>query len=266
MSRVYNTVNLSIEQQLFLKKLDDLEVVLFDIRDIDNLMGESIQHPHSILENLASKGFLSRLQRGKYCRSTFHNDFATGCFLVKDGAVAYWSALNVHGLTTRFANKIFIQTTQPKKEKIIGGTTFDFVKISGSKQVGLINLGYGNNSFRITDLEKTLVDCFDLSAYSGGFADLLTSFSTTQLSPEKLIAYHQAVGNKAALKRMGFLAEILDKKELSVFIAYAKSEITNTYDLFDPQGSRTGIPLGQWRLRMNIPTDQILAICKPEAL
>jgi len=264
MSRIYQSVSLIKAQQEFLKILDDNEIVLFKNSGIETLLGEKIRDLDSILVNLTNKGFLIRLERGKYCRATFHNEFSIGCFLAPDGAIAYWSALNAHGLTEQFPNKIFVQTTRVKRQKIFRGTTYDFITVPTSKRTGIVRMGHGNNSFLITDPEKTLIDCFDQTVYSGGFAELLKAFAGAKLSSVKMIGYNKAVHNIAALKRMGFLADLLGKDDLKSFIRYAKSEINNSYDLFDPNGERTGIPNGNWRLRMNITPEQILNICQSE--
>jgi predicted transcriptional regulator of viral defense system len=124
--------------------------------------------------------------------------------------------------------------------------------------VGIMTEGYGNNAFRITDVEKTIVDCFDLPAYSGGLEELLSAFSSANLSSDRLIEYCRAIGNKAAIKRMGFLAELTEKKGLKSFIRYAKSEVNTSYDVFDPMGERVGEPLGSWKLCLNMTKTQIL--------
>ena len=241
--------------------LDDFEIEIFTIVEIEQMIKEKFSNVNSILENLTSKKYLTRIERGKYCRSNFRNENVIGCFMVKDGAVAYWSALNKHGLTSRFPNSIFIQTTHNKQKKNVFGTSYNFIKVPSDKMTGISTEGYGNNAFLITDVEKTIVDCFDLPAYSGGLEELLSAFTSANLSAEKLINYSKAVHNKAALKRMGFIAELTEKKGMKSFIRYAKSEINNSYDAFDPFGERIGEPLGSWKLRLNMTVHQILTIC-----
>ena len=262
MPRTYKSINISEEQQRFIRLLDDFEIEIFNLGEIESLVGVKFQNLNIVLENLASKNFLTRIERGKYCRSNFRNENVIGCFLAKEGTVSYWSALNKHGLTSRFPNSIFIQTAYKKKEKIVQGTLYKFIWVSSGKMTGIITEGYGNNAFRITDIEKTIIDCFDLPEYSGGLEELLPAFANADLSGEKLIEYSKAVHNKAALKRMGFIAELLDKKGMKSFIRYAKSELNKSYDVFDPLGERIGEPMGSWKLRMNMTIPQIVSTCK----
>ena len=253
------TKMLTISQMDFLKKLDEEEIALFTIDTIKDIAPD-IQNLNEIIENLVHKGFLHRLERGKYCRSTFRDEYVIGTFIASDSAVAYWSALTVHGLTEQFSNTIFVQSTRKKNPVSVFGTEYQFIKISPHKVGGILSNGYGSYKYPITNIEKTLVDCFDLPQYSGGYAELIRAFCHTQLSADKLIIYCTAVNNIAATKRMGFLSELFVKKELSPFIAFARSTINRTYNLFDPFGEQAGIRDSRWYLRLNLSKETIVNI------
>src|SRR5690554_5549392 len=98
MPRTYHSVNISREQQMFLKLLNDYEIEIFSISEIEKILNHPFSNLNGILENLESKGFLSRIERGKYCLANFRDENVIGSFISGDGAVAYWSALNYHGL------------------------------------------------------------------------------------------------------------------------------------------------------------------------
>ena len=168
--------------------------------------------------------------------------------------------MNLHGLTEQFPNTVFIQTPHKKSDKSIFGVNYKFVKISGSKRCGIIREGYGNYGYYITDVEKTVVDCFDLPQYSGGFAELIRAFADAQLSGDRMIQYCEAVNNIAATKRMGFLAELFEKKGLKSFVRYAKSKIREAYNPFDSQGANAGSFNAEWRLRLNISKEDLIEI------
>ena len=140
--------------------------------------------------------------------------------------------------------------------------TGKFVKVSENKYTGYITIGSGNHVFRISDIEKTLVDCFDLVQYSGGYAELIRAFSRHPSASQKLIEYTQAVNNISALKRMGFLAEMFPERKLDEFIAYARSKVNPRYNLFDPYGPDKGEFVIEWKLRLNINREVIKDICQ----
>jgi predicted transcriptional regulator of viral defense system len=253
-----------MEQQDFLKLLNDHEVDIFSISGVEKLLNTKVANLNSILENLVSKGFLSRIEKGKYCRANFNDEKVIGCFIAGSSSIAYWSALNYHGLTEQFPNNVFIQTPNLKKSKIIFGTTYKFVKVAPRKITGILTLGQGNRKYRVTDVEKTIVDCFDLLQHSGGYAELTRAFNQAKLNSSKMIDYSKVIDNLAAIKRMGFLAEFFDKKGLKTFVKYAKQRINEKYNVFDPLGTNKGEFVKEWRLRLNITRDEILGICSKQ--
>ncbi len=256
----YLSANLTQPQIDLLLMLDDEELNIFSLEQVKKVAGKKFSNVSELVENLVHKKILSRIERGKFCRANFRDENVIGCFLVDDGAVAYWSALNKHGLTEQFPNTIFIQTTKLKPAKTVFSTKYQFVKITKTKQIGIIKEGFGNNQYAITDVEKTIVDCFDLPQYSGGYAELLRAFNQASLDSSKLITYCKAVANKAVTKRMGLLAEMLKPEQLKSFIAFAKKEVNEKYNLFDPAGKDEGAFVNAWRLRLNIDRNRILNI------
>jgi len=247
-------------QNDFLKYLEKEEVQIFKIQYLKSKFDLDNKIINNIVENLVVKGLLSRIERGVYCRANFQDENVIGTFLAKDSAVSYWSALNLHGLTEQFPNKIFIQTTQLKKEVAFAGTIYQFIKIQPSKRTGAIFNGYGNYKYPITDIEKTIVDCFDLPQYSGGFAELIRAFYNAKLNAQKLMDYCESINNVAVIKRLGFLAELFEKKNLSSFVKFARSKVNRSYNLFDIFGENTGETNSDWRLKMNVSNEAILGI------
>jgi predicted transcriptional regulator of viral defense system len=248
------------KQSDFLKYLDNEEIQLFNIENLKKSLGYNGRMLNEIVENLVRIGFLHRLERGKYCRSTFRDENVIGTFLAQDSAVAYWSALHLHGLTEQFSNTIFVQTIKKKITVSVLGADYQFIKINSQKRTGIIYNGYGNYKYPITDIEKTITDCFDLPQYSGGFAELIRAFCQVNFNVKKLIKYCDIVNNIAAIKRMGFLAELFEKDYLVDFILFAKSKINRTYNLFDPFGKSEGNPNSEWYLRLNVSKEDILRI------
>lgn len=255
---VYISLNLTQQQLEFMKLLEEHEIDIFRFEEIESQLNQKFENLNEILENLVHKELLSRIEKGKFCRANFRDENVIGTFVVRQGAVAYWSALNLHGLTEQFANTIFIQTPHRKKDKVLLGTAYKFVTISESKRTGIITNGYGNTRYPLTDIEKTIIDCFDQPQYSGGYAELIHALSQADLSTEKMIRYCKAVGNTAVTKRIGFLAELFGKEELKGFIDFAKQQTNEKYNLIDPHGSEKGEFLAEWKLRLNISRDELL--------
>lgn len=256
----YISENLTQSQVDVMLLLDENEMDIFSLEDVKELLGDTSEQVNEIIENLVNKKVLSRIERGKYCRANFRDEKAIGCFLVPDGTIAYWSALNLHGLTEQFPNIFFIQTTHIKKEKSVFGTTYQFVKIKNNKRTGIDTQGFGNHKYRITDIEKTIVDCFDLPQYSGGYSELICAYHQTDINQDKMIQYCKAIGNISVVKRLAFLTELLEKPQMRRFLKYAEGEVNPRYILIDPLGSEEGAFNSKWKLRLNISEEELMDI------
>lgn len=240
--------------------LDENQIDIFNTNEIKKQFGEiNNKKLNYELSKIISLEY-SKIEKGKYCRNTFRNEYVIGNHITSDAVIAYWSALNIHGLTEQFSNKVYVQTTKKKKNTEIFGVNYQFVKVHSNKMTGIIKSGIGNNQFRITDIEKTIVDCFDLPNYSGGFMELIRAFKRTKLSSQKMIDYLDAINNKAVTKRIAYLAELFNKKGFKQLIKYAKKQKSKNYDLFDVYGYNEGKYNAEWRLRLNIDDDDLLDI------
>lgn len=265
MSRsTYISKNITQSQKDLLLLLDEHELDIFSLKELKELPACSSEDVSELIENLVHKKIFSRIERGKYCRANFRDEKAIGCFLVPDGVIAYWSALNIHGLTEQFPNHMFIQTTHSKKSKIVFGVNYQFVQIMESKRIGVRTEGFGNYRYKITDKEKTLVDCFDLPKYSGGYSELIHAFYKAEIDQDKMIQYCQSIDNISVVKRLAFLTELLNKPKMTRFLNYAKKQVNPRYVLIDPLGKEGGSFNSKWKLRLNITVAEIEEICNKQ--
>ena len=234
-----------------LKALDDNGLDIFSNQTIAKLFELSTSDVQNYIETLTKNKIIIRLENGKFVRHNFRDKFVIGSFLVEDGIIAYWSALNYYGLTERFPNTVFVQTTKKKSSKEIFGIKYQFVKLSQSKMCGMQSLGFGNHVFKITDVEKTILDCFDFPQYSGDFADLIKAVEKAKMNENKLIEYSKKMRNNACTKRLAYIIAATGKPKFEKFLNYAKSQLTNTYDYFDVFGEKSGKYISEWKLCYN---------------
>ncbi len=256
----YISANLNKQQLYFMRLLDDNEIDIFTLVSIESLLNENFENLNEILENLVHKNILSRIERGKFCRYNFRDECVISNYLVPDGVVSYWSALNRYGLTDQFSNTVFVQTSNEKRSKKVFEVQYKFIQVLNKKITGVQFQGFGNRQFRMTDIEKTIIDCFDKPQYSGGYAELINAFGSAKLNSEKMINYCNVIGNMAAAKRMGFLAELMNKQGLKAFITYARQKVNAKYNLFDPLGPDKGEFDNAWKLRFNISKEKLSQI------
>lgn len=243
-----------------LKLLDILDEYGYDIFSTDMLRNKlPAKEIAQAVRSLTNSGILIRLERGKYRRKNFVEDFVIANFLAQDGGIAYWSALNLHGLTEQFPNVIFVQTALQKDYKA-KYPIIKFVKVNKRKLIGYTERGWGNHKYRITDIEKTIADCFDLPQHCGWYQETIKAFNNVDLSALKLIRYCKAINNVSAVKRLAFLTELLAKPKMEKFLDYAKSILEQEYSLFETGGEKSGKYIKDWKIILNIQEEEILEI------
>jgi len=208
----------------------------------------------SIMRSLLKNGNLIKIEKGKYRRRAFTEENVIACFLAKDACIAYWSALNMHGLTEQFPNILFVQNSERFGNfKINGlGTNVKLIKVKSNKITGQQINGYGNHVWRITDVEKTIVDCFDLVSYSGTYPVIIKAVNRAKLDVKKLITYCENLNNHSVTRRLAFLFEKLRKPKMEPFIKYALSRVNDCYILFEPGNERSDVIDPKWRMNVNI--------------
>lgn len=248
-------------QKEFIDLLDEFGYDVFTIQMIKDCKRLSENKIHQAIRTLSRSGLLIKLERGKYIRSSFIDSNVIGSFLAPDGGIAYWSALNFHNLTEQFVNVIFVQSAKRRSEElIINNLRYKFIKIKPHKLIGYKEIGYGNHKFKITDLEKTTLDCFELPQFAGWYQEIIKAFNNANINQNKLIKYCKVVNNRSVIKRLGFLSEFLQKPNMEKFIEYAQSIVAKPYSLFEIAGEEKGEYNSRWKMIINMPKDEILEI------
>ncbi len=245
-------------ETILLQYLTDTGLELFTKKQLIDHVDLSSYQLEIAIRNLMKKDEIIQLERGKYGRYGFSNPNTIGCFLAHNSCISYWSAMNYHGLTEQIPNTVFVQTDKQKNNKQVLGVQYHFIWLKPYKIFGYKTEGYGNNAFRISDKEKTIIDCFDMPKYSGGYPEIIKAFHNARLNVDKMIRYCSKMNNISLTKRLGFLAELFEKERMSKFIDYALKVKNEKYNLFEHDGEPNGPINKKWGLIMNIDSDEIM--------
>jgi len=212
------------------------------------------------LQTLVKNGQLFSIEKGLYSVRNFRNPYVIANALLGESTIAYWSALNLHGLTEQIPNVIYVQSTKRKQDRKIFNVRYKFIQVKPEKICGIMKMGYGNELFKITDMEKTLLDCFDLPQYSGGYEELIRAFALTKINGVKLLRYGKQMNNLSVLKRMAYLSELFELENLKSFRDEVQKMVNKRYTLLDPVGENQGAFNSKWKIRVNIQEEMLLGI------
>lgn len=231
--------------------INNWDVFTFGMLERDG--GLSKKYLYRCLKEFIQEGEIVILQSDVYCRAGFSDPYLISNFLVPDGTIGYLSALYKHGFTDYSPDMIYVQTLKKKRETTILATKYKFIQIKPEKAGGIEMTGQDTHAFRITDREKTLVDCFDLPQYACEFFDLVKIFTRNHFDQHKLISYCNLINNNAVIKRLGYIAEVF-KLPYEKFINYAQMRTSHTLCQLDPYGGAkvSNNPVSRWRIYINI--------------
>jgi hypothetical protein len=56
-------------------------IQIFKFTEIEQLVDEKLDNLNEILENLVDKELLSRIEKGKFCRQNFRDEYIIGTFV-----------------------------------------------------------------------------------------------------------------------------------------------------------------------------------------
>lgn len=255
-----SSTNLPNEDSRVMNLIADNELSIINIDTLISLTGKQYADLKPVLKRLMVNGQLSRIEKGLYSVRNFRNPYIIANALLKDSAIAYWSALNLHNLTEQIPNIVYSQSVSLKNDKNVFNVRYKFIKVKAGKACGITQMGYGNEEFRITDIEKTVIDCFDLPQYSGGYEELIRAFCQAKISSTKLLAYGKQINNLSVLKRLAFLSELFGLPNFKGYQSEVLKLVNSRYSLIDPMGENSGEFNSKWRIRVNIPVQKLLEI------
>jgi predicted transcriptional regulator of viral defense system len=166
---------------------------------------------------LQQEGVLIRSRRGLYLvaergeREAFLTDpiEAIRSLLGKDIVFGYGTALYLHGLS-RYGrlSEYYVLSPQDAKPKRIGDVLVRFIESPLGDTVGIKQQRFGRSTIRVTDLERTLIDCIHRSKYTQGWENVVHALHrVTRVNTPRLIEYVKSFGIPLLVARVGVVLE-----------------------------------------------------------
>jgi predicted transcriptional regulator of viral defense system len=236
---------------------------IFGLAFARQVLGHAKDDPTpQFLERLQSKGWIRRIRRGRFAvvplssgegRSPQLHEFVVAMELVSPAVIAYWSALNHHGMTEQLPRTVFVATDHPVRRQPgdVLGVTYRIVSLKRDKFFGISKDWIDEIPFSVTDREKTIIDGLDLPQHVGGSNEIAKALkgSWKTLDEKKLRNYAAKIGNSAVAKRLGFMMEKLGLGDVEAL----RSEVPLApgFSPLDPTMPKRGRYNRRWRLLVN---------------
>lgn len=217
----------------------------------------------NVLSRLESKGWLERLERGKYMlvpleagvdRQWSEDPLAIGSFLAPSGGAAYWTAVRHWGWTTQLPRTQFFITSRRRAARgTFLGVAYRFITLKPDRVFGVSEEWVNGLAIRVTDRERTLVDILDRPDFAGGIAEVSEALRIgwNEIDLALLSEYMERFGSGTVPKRLGYLAEELGLEGADGWTERWRSTMGTGITLLERGGSPIGRITRRWGLKIN---------------
>jgi predicted transcriptional regulator of viral defense system len=242
---------------------------IFTYEDAVKAYGSSNRRLRELLSTLVKRGWLQRIEKGKYLilpfeagreREWTEHEFIIASYLIEPYYIGFRSALNYFGYTEQISRTVFIVSTSRKLKSSmeISGVTYNFVFMSKRKFFGAKQISVDGSQVNISEPEKTIVDCLDRLRYCGGISEVAKAlwYGRDELDFTKMAEYSRRNGTRAASQRLGYLIEILGfkaDKAVEILLQSMSTRYTPLDNLSEPKGKY----MERWKVILNIPDNEL---------
>ncbi|MCD8295430.1 MAG: hypothetical protein LUE27_09350 [Clostridia bacterium] len=163
---------------------------------------------------------IEELKKGLYATvdlmhdDVFASDNEIGAALQEDAYCAYHTAMEFYGLATQVY--FVVQMASPKKSFKCTVNDTEYWMYRNTHTEGVVEIMHNSAVVRVTDLERTIVDCIDKYNVAGGMEEVSRALRRIRFcNEEKLLKYLRMYNKKILYKKAGFLFSRIKPRYLS---------------------------------------------------
>jgi predicted transcriptional regulator of viral defense system len=202
-----------IEKEVYLSALRNRFITIGEAKEI----AKKDSTARMALWRLSCKGNLRRVRSGLYAAIPLEisgKEFEVNRYLMFDramgskGALAFHSALELHGVAQSDFNTVYYLSTLRKSSFATENLTFR--PVWAPRLFGVTTVHVDEIPVRVTDKERTFLDCVRRPNLCGGLEEFLKSAEGfTTMSPVKLMDYLERFDEQSLYQRTGFILTFL---------------------------------------------------------
>lgn len=214
----------------YLEQLLALKVFRFE--DAERLTG-NVSTAKGLLQSYKSKGYIKRLRHNLYAaidlasKNIVASRYEIGSNITNTSYVSYHSALEFHGYANQTFFEMYILSVSKFKPFSDSGITYNYCP---SKIDRGIFTPITSPLIKVTDVERTAIDCIDDIEKCGGLEELIECLSAIPyLDEAKLLQYLNEYNKIYLYQKTGFVLEHFSEalKLSKSFFDVCQSKINN---------------------------------------
>jgi predicted transcriptional regulator of viral defense system len=256
-----------------LAALYDSARTTFTTAEAARITGLTVPLASSLLHKARKRGLVTQIKRGLFVivpaelgSSTeyFGNPYLVARYLAGDKPyfLSHATAMELHRMVTQPQFVIFVSSTKRILRQTLHGTQFRFILIKPKRFFGHIKHWVTKQeAVEISDLERTVLDGLRHPELCGGITDIAKGLwmRHTDISVSKLLDYAKRLRVGSVYRRLGYLLELFALATDTELQSLRKA-LTATYAPLDPSLPSEGPHHAKWRLQLNVPAEELLAI------
>ena len=169
-----------------------------------------------ILRRYKKQGLISQVRRDLYVATDLANKvslaskFEIAGHITPSSYLSYHAALEYHGLANQVFYELYISSGEVFNNFSFEDISYTFCP--SKLQTGIVN-PVTDPLVRVTDLERTILDCIDRIDLSGGLEELVECFAIITYVNEDKLSYYLSQFNKQVLyQKTGFILSYFQKE------------------------------------------------------
>lgn len=247
--------------------------VFFAPKDIKEITGLKDKYIYRFIQQLIDREIILRLKPGKYFiipqEIGKQSKFIGNWFIVAREIanspqyyISHYSAMDLHNMLTQPLLKVYITTPKEerRKKRTIVNVSFEFIYQKKEKVWGIQEMWITKTEkIRVSDIEKTILDCFLKPKYAGGILEIAKGIwiQKERLNYSKLLNYLRRFNKNVVVKRIGYIFEALQLGDLN-FKNDLKKYINDRYYILDPLLPKDNKFKNSWKLIANISQEELI--------
>ena len=181
---------------------------IFSVEDIADRYAK-VSGARSAIKSLVRQGTAIKIRNNMYtCISgetgnPVANRFQIASSITSTSYVTHHSALEYYGITDQVFHEVYVASLKPFSEFDFDGFSFRYVRSSHLDGVETLPM---SGNIRITDKERTLIDCINDMDKIGGIEEIFACISNLKrLREEVLLQYLAIYDNQFLYQKAGYL-------------------------------------------------------------
>ena len=228
-----------------------LGLKVFNLQDIYEITG-NINTAKSVIRNLLLFEYIKRVKHNLYVvcnigtKLTIADQYMIASKVREDSYISFHSALDYYGVKNQVFYVVYV--SGKKKFENFEFEGYEYTFVNSKYDFGIMEEG----KVRVTDKERTVIDCIDRPELAGGSEELFLSLELIgKLNGEKILEYLKKYNSQKLYAKVGFMLENMNNVfcvETGVIEECRKNINKGTY-YFDSDTKRNGNKfIGEWNL------------------